>query len=155
MSDVKEKVAYLKGLIDGADFMAKDEKGHAIWEQMMTVFEEIGDSLEVMERNQSEMESYLEAVDEDLSDLEDEIYEDEDEDEGYVEIECPKCHETVYFDENLLDEDEVEITCPNCGAVVYDSTDEDITVEDGEECGCGHDHGHAHNHAVVEEKVQK
>lgn len=119
---VKEKVAYLKGLIDGADFLAKDEKARTVWENMLAVFDEVGEALEELDRSQTEIEGYLEAVDEDLSELEDEIYGDEE--DGYVEMECPNCHETVYLDEDLLAEEE-ELSCPNCGATLYQSEEEE------------------------------
>ena len=49
-------------------------------------------------------------------DLEDEIY-GEEEDE-FIEMECPECVEAVSFEEVLYDDD-VQITCPECGGVVY------------------------------------
>ncbi len=83
----------------------------------------------------------LDAVDEDLSNVEDIIYGDDDcdccdddcdccdDDEELYEIECPACHDTVYLDEDMLSED--GITCPNCGTELeFDF--------DGCDCGCCH-----------------
>ena len=71
------------------------------------------------------MEDGLDAVSDDLSDVEETLYfaldddEDEDEDEDDEEEECfmtncPECEEEVYFDESVLEDGEV--ICPNCGA---------------------------------------
>jgi formylmethanofuran dehydrogenase subunit E len=58
----------------------------------------------------------VDAVDEDLDDLESYVYEeldeDYDEDDDYFEIECPKCGEVVCVDEGVLEDG--SINCPNC-----------------------------------------
>ena len=73
----------------------------------------------------------VDAVDEDLDELESFVYEeyddeDYDEDEDYFEIECPKCGETVCVDESMLEDG--SINCPNC--------DELLEFELDDECGC-------------------
>ena len=75
------------------------------------------------------MEVYLDSLDEELMDIEEEIYRSEG--EGYVEMECPECHEVVYFDTDILDsEDTIEVTCPNCDSVVFvNSGDYDFTPD--------------------------
>ncbi|MFO7311737.1 MAG: AraC family transcriptional regulator, partial [Bacillota bacterium] len=91
--------------------------------------------LDELEAGQEEVEEYLEAIDADLGELEEEIYghdhdhdddddeddddEDDDEETNFVEMECPKCKETVYFEEDFLYDDDVEVACPECGATIY------------------------------------
>ena len=88
---------------------------------------------------QAELEDYVEEIDLDLSELEDEFYGDDDDDEccgghhhdhdhdhGYdpmVRMECPECGEEVQFEEEFLYDDDVRITCPNCVGTVFDSED--------------------------------
>ena len=68
----------------------------------------------------------LDAVSDDLEDVEDAVFGEDDEDEEdayeYEEPEededcyattCPTCEETIYFDESVLEDGEV--ICPNCG----------------------------------------
>lgn len=134
MKQVKEQVAYLKGLIDGADFLAKEGKERLIWERMLEFFSSVAEGLDELKTGQTELEEYVEALDDDLSDVEEELFGEEEEDEDeFVEMECPKCKESVRFAEELLYEDDVEVTCPNCGEVVYASEPED--EEDGDEPG--------------------
>ena len=69
------------------------------------------------------MEDGLDAVSDDLSDVEEALYElddDEDEDEdyddddeSYFETTCPVCEEEIVFNEDTLESG--EIRCPNCG----------------------------------------
>ncbi len=134
---VKEKVAYLKGLVNGSDSLLKEPKERAVWESMVDVLDGIADAIGQMDAERAELEEYVESIDEDLTNIEDEIYSDEDEDEEgsegpeYVEMECPGCKESVYFEEDLLYQDDVEVTCPNCGAVIYSNDGDKEAAESG------------------------
>ena len=56
----------------------------------------------------------LDEVDEDLAEIEDIFYEDEDEfDEEEFSVECPKCGDLIYLDLETLEECD-KITCPGC-----------------------------------------
>lgn len=67
-----------------------------------------------------EDEDYEEDYDDEYEDEYEEDY-DEDEyddlDEDLREIECPKCHEIIFIDEDLIDE-EGKTECPNCKAEI-------------------------------------
>ena len=39
-----------------------------------------------------------------------------------MEIECPHCHETVYFDEDMLGKE--ELVCPECHQVLFQEKEE-------------------------------
>ncbi|MGE5552796.1 MAG: CD1247 N-terminal domain-containing protein [Betaproteobacteria bacterium] len=133
MKAVKEQVAYLKGLIDGSDFLAREGKERVIWEKILELFSSIAEGLDELKTGQQELEQYAEALDDDLAEVEEELYggEEKGEDE-FVEMECPHCKEAVRFAEELLYDDDVEVTCPNCGEVVYASEPEE---EEGTEPG--------------------
>jgi DNA-directed RNA polymerase subunit delta len=121
---VREKLAYLRGLIRGADFYGDDEKAQEIWEGMLGVFESISDSLEMVQIQQAELEEYIEAMDADLAEIEEELYGDPDAEE-YVELECPNCHEPVSVEEDFLYDDDIELSCPECGETLYPADDDD------------------------------
>lgn len=126
MKDVKEQVAYLKGLIDGSDFLMKEGKERVVWERMLELFSAVAEGLEELKTGQKELEEYAEALDDDLSEVEENLFgEEEEPGDEFVEMECPHCKESVRFAEDLLYEDDVEVTCPNCGEVVYASEPEE------------------------------
>lgn len=130
MKELRKRVSYLKGLMDGMELDVESKEGR-ILKEMIEIIEKMAASLEDLEEDYEDLEEYLESIDEDLYDLEDEIYDDDEEDddegESCIEVDCPKCQEVVCFDADVLDdEDVVEITCPNCDTVVF-------TNEKGEE----------------------
>ena len=143
---ITEKVAYLKGLAEGMDLDTEKKEGKLL-AAMIDVLEDIALELADIEDAQEELGEGLDAVSDDLEDVEDLLYgeDDEDDDESDYELDdlgededcyattCPNCEETIYFDESVLEDGEV--ICPNCGEKLefdLESLDEDET-EDGEE----------------------
>lgn len=134
MPTVKEKIAYLRGLMEGSDFYGNDSHARSIWNRVLEIMDDLADQMESLRVSQEEAEEYLEAIDNDLSEVEDEVYgHDEDDDVEFVEMECPNCKETVYFEEDFLYDDDVEISCPECGTVLYRSEDDDDDEDEDEE----------------------
>lgn len=131
MKNIKEKIAYLQGLTQGLDIKNASKEGQVL-SGIIDVLDEMADQLEDMEMAQDDLEDYVESIDEDLYDLEDNVFGEEDMDvEEMVEVECPKCHETVCFEASIVeDEDLIEVTCPNCDEVVYVNDDEYVTDVD-------------------------
>lgn len=140
MKDIKEKVSYLHGLADGLDLSRETKEGRVLLE-VIDVLDHFADYVTDLEAAQLELEEYVENINEDLNDLEDDVYGDEDECdcediEHFIDVECPKCHEIVCFEEDILDdEDSIEVTCPNCDEVIF-VNDRDELEFDGE----GHGH---------------
>ncbi|UOF90123.1 hypothetical protein LSG31_20020 [Fodinisporobacter ferrooxydans] len=122
MQNLRERIAYLKGLSSGLNVQQTSPEGRLLRE-MMEVIEELAKELQVLNSAHSLLEDYVETLDDDLSDLEVEVYESDfdddlyeyDEDADYYEMECPNCHETVVIYDDMMDEEEVaEIVCPEC-----------------------------------------
>ena len=144
--EIMEKVAYLKGLVEGMEIDTSKKEGK-ILAAIIDVLEEL--TLEVADLwdDQVELAEGLDVVSDDLADIEDIIYDEEDEDDEddeeeyeYYEDElgededcyattCPTCEETIYFDESILEDGEV--ICPNCGEKLEFDLDsiEEETVE--------------------------
>ena len=95
---------------------------------MVDILEDIGLELEDLWNAQGELEDGLDVVSDDLEDIEDIVYDEDDEDESFDDeyyeddaedeeecyaTTCPTCEETIYFDESVLEDGEV--ICPNCG----------------------------------------
>ena len=124
--EITEKVAYLKGLMEGMKLDTESNEGK-ILSAMADILEDISLELEDLWDSQTELEDGLDVVSDDLEDVEDAVFGEDDEDEEdvyeYEEPEededcyattCPTCEETIYFDESVLEDGEV--ICPNCGA---------------------------------------
>lgn len=117
---VTEKVAYLKGLVEGLGVDDATKEGRII-KAIVEVLDDIALSVSDMEDGLSEISEQVDAIDEDLEDLEKDFYGDEDydddeyddDDTDYYEVTCPKCGEKVYLDEDLISDGETN--CPNCG----------------------------------------
>ncbi len=134
MMTLTEKVAYLKGLADGLglDEKAKETK---LYNAIFDILEDAALSIADLEDTVELIEEQLDAVDEDLDDLETFVYEDcccdddedEDDDDGMYEVVCPACNETIYVDSDMFDEEFVE--CPACG--------EKLEFDIGFDCDCG------------------
>lgn len=140
---ISEKVAYLKGLAEGLNLDTEKSKEGKLISVMIGILEEVGLSLEDLDENTTALGEELDAVSDDLADVEEIVYgDDEDEcgcgceDEDFFEVECPNCGEDLEIDESVLETGSVE--CPNCGEkFAIDLSHED----DGCGCGCDHDHG--------------
>ncbi len=131
MHDLKERTAYLRGLIEGAAF-PKDEKEKLIWDGLLDFCDEAAQELHELSDSQNEFEEYIEAIDEDLGTLEKYFYNEgeadddvdvvfsSDEKADVMELTCPFCNEEIYFEDQNGD---YEVICPECGKVVWNSSD--------------------------------
>ena len=135
---IGEKVSYIKGLAEGLG-LEGDTKEGKILNAIIDLLGDISEEIDCIEEDYAELCEQVDAVDEDLSAVEDFIYEDDDDcdcdcdccdcedDDDLYEVECPKCHDIIYLDGEMLEEE--GITCPNCG------TDLEFDF-DGCECDC-------------------
>ena len=132
-----EKVAYLKGLAEGLALDTDTKEGKLI-AALLDMVDALAEKVDELEQDVQELNDYCEELDEDLGDVEEVLLDDEDYcdgdcegcdgcddldeymDETY-EVECPKCHETICFDETLDPED---LTCPACGEKISCSCEE-------------------------------
>lgn len=143
---ISEKVAYLKGLAEGLELdTAKSKEGKLI-SVMIGILEEVGLSIEDLEENAVALGEEIDAISDDLSDVEKMVY-DEDEDccceEDFFTVACPTCGADIDIDEEILEAGVVE--CPSCGEKFVI----DLSDEEGD-CCCGHSHGHCHDHEEEE-----
>ena len=127
MKYLYEEVAYLKGLAEGLEISKETKEGKIIHK-----------IIDVLDEEQCDLAEYVESIDEDLSDIEDDIYDDDELDEdcddlSFIEMECPNCNDLVEIDEELLYDDEVDVVCPNCKAIILSSDDDDYSCTD---CDC-------------------
>ena len=123
--DTTESLGYLKGLLDGMD-LDESKKETKIYRAMIGVLENLAEDVNDLTDGVEMMADQLDAVDEDLGDVEEYLYGDEDDDDcdcgccdddedecQEFEIECPACHETFVVDEDTVLDGSME--CPACG----------------------------------------
>lgn len=131
MSDLRSKVAYLQGLSTGLNLEGESKEGKII-QNIISVLEDFAESFSELENAQEQLEDYVETIDEDLYSLENDL--DEENMEDYVEVDCPRCGETVLFDSEIItDDDIIEVTCPNCDEVVFVNDDSFESADEVEE----------------------
>ena len=122
---ITENAADLKGLFDGYEIDKNSKEGKIIG-AMLDLVSDMADKIVALEADNKELHEYVEELDQDLGEVEEDLYftdddeidedgdldDDYDEDDEYYEIECPSCGEKVCFDDSL---DPDELVCPACG----------------------------------------
>ncbi|MGM0651697.1 MAG: CD1247 N-terminal domain-containing protein [Bacillota bacterium] len=143
--DLKARVSYLRGFAEGLE-LGEESKEEKVLQRIIGLLEDMTDEIEQLSIENEELFEYTEAIDDDLTELEDDFYEEEDEEEedeyfddelaggfaGGFSMECPNCREIVVVDEDILDHDDsIEVTCPGCGEVVLvDDEEWDMDIEE-------------------------
>ncbi len=138
-----EKVAYIKGLMEGLGIEDSTKEGKVL-KAMAEVLEELAASVSDLESELSEVYEHVDySIDEDLGLLEDDYYgcddeddecccgdddddDDEDDDEELYEVVCPKCGDSICINESVIDTGSID--CPNCG--------EKLEFDIDDECDC-------------------
>lgn len=149
---VIEKVAYLRGLADGLKLTDTTAEGKVLL-NVIEVLDDLALSVTDLEDAVEELGEVVDAIDDDLQDVEDALYEEDDEDEDYdfdedddyglddydefddedeplYEVKCPTCGDTICVDESMLCEGEID--CPNCGEKLEFDLGGDDKDEDNE-----------------------
>jgi len=134
---VSEKVAYLRGLCDGLKIDSESDEGK-LFTAVIDVLGDIASDLEDIEENALDIGDELDAISDDLADVEnyvfgeDEDEDDEDEDDDDYEFDedefvysvtCPSCNEEITVSEDILELGEID--CPNCGEKLEFDIEED------------------------------
>ena len=136
MMTISEKVAYLKGLMEG---MKLDESKDEIklTQKIVEVLEDMALTVSDLEDSLDLVGEQVDAVDEDLDALESYVYDDDECDDDcccdddVYEVKCPKCGNMIYVDGDILDEGSID--CPSCGEKLEFDDDFDEEEEDGAE----------------------
>ena len=134
--ELKEKAAYLKGLVEGLGIDETTKEGKVI-KAMSELLCEMAQTVDSIDEDITQAYDQINDLSEELEDLEADLYEDDDADEEedaesaddtkdedteddnadvasepYYEVACPACGETVYVSEDDLDAGEA--ICPSC-----------------------------------------
>jgi formylmethanofuran dehydrogenase subunit E len=116
---VTEKAAYLRGLAEGLNLEA-DKPETKIINAMIDLLDDLALTVADLEDGVEILNEQVDAVDEDLDELESYVYEefedDYDDEDDFFEVECPKCGEVVCVDEGILEDG--SINCPSCNELL-------------------------------------
>lgn len=115
MSELEQRVAYLHGLASGFNLREESKEGQVLAD-VLDVLDLMASAISRVETAQADLEEYVESLDEDLAELEEEFYED---DLPTWEVTCPRCGTTIEVDEDDYDDEgRLNLSCPECGAPV-------------------------------------
>ena len=142
---ISEKVAYIQGLFDGMGLDKKESGEAKIMAEILDVLKEIGEQLETVDATLDEYGEEIDALSDDLSDVEEQGYDlddddfddddfddddfeddDDEDDDDFFETPCPNCGEDLFIDDDVLEAGFVD--CPACGqkfAISFEEEDED------------------------------
>lgn len=132
--DTTESLGYLKGLIEGLD-LGDNKKETKVFNAIVDVLSNLVEDIDDMTDGVEMLADQVDAVDEDLADLEEAVYgedddrcccdDEDDEDEELYEVECPLCNTPFTVDAETAINGTVP--CPNCGEML------EFEVEEAEE----------------------
>lgn len=124
-----EKASYLRGLADGLG-LDPEKAETKMFNAIMDVIDDLALTVSDTEDSLALLSEQVDAIDEDLDELESVVYEDEDDefdDDDFFEVTCPACGETICIDDSILEEG--SINCPKCNELL------EFEIDD-EDCGC-------------------
>ena len=142
MSKLTDKISYLRGLAEGMK-LNPDKDSHRLILGILEVLGEVGDSYEALAESHGELSNYVESIDQDLADLEADLFDNADEtlegEDGKADpegdgetdgpgdllYECPHCHTEIHLDPESLDLDQ-EHPCPSCGKELFPELPEEV-----------------------------
>ncbi|MCC8072956.1 MAG: hypothetical protein LIO62_02370 [Clostridiales bacterium] len=139
--DTTEKLGYLKGLLDGLD-LDQNKKEAKVFNAIVDVLDNLVEDVDDMQDGIEMLVEQVDAVDEDLAELEDYVFDDEcdcddcsDDECNEFQVECPLCGEEITVDEETVLGG--PIPCPNCGEMLEFEIEEcdcdDCAQEDEDE----------------------
>lgn len=115
MSELEQRVAYLHGLASGFNLREESKEGQVLAD-VLDVLDLMATAISRVETAQADLEEYVESLDEDLAELEEEFYED---DIPTWEVTCSQCGTAIEVDEDDYDDEgRLNLSCPECGAPV-------------------------------------
>ena len=138
MSNLTDRVSYLKGLAEGMQ-LEKDSSTNKLLLSMLEVLDEMAKEIADINDNYDELNEYVESIDDDLADLEDVLFGDEDdcccddddcdccdedEDDDLIAYACPSCGHEIEFRASEVDFDE-EYLCEACGKPIFPEVEDD------------------------------
>jgi DNA repair exonuclease SbcCD ATPase subunit len=141
MSKLTDRISFLKGMAAGMKLnMEKDS--NKLMLEMLTVMGEMAEEMAAMTEAHNDLNEYVESIDDDLAELEETLFgeeelDDEDEDlpageneeddldeDDLIEYACPHCGCEIEFSAADVEFDE-DFLCPQCHKPIFPEVEED------------------------------
>lgn len=131
--NLTEKVAFIKGLSEGANLDTSSQEGK-ILSAMMDLLDDLAVTVSDLDDDYGDLCDHVDALDNDLYALEEDFYhddqdDDEDSKDAFYEVVCPTCKKTICLAEDVLLDGQTD--CPNCG--------EELEFDFDDLCNCDDD----------------
>ena len=102
--NLTDKMAYLRGMVDGMELDLTSTKEGKVLGQLLDVMQDLTAYVSDLQTQVDELTEVCDLFDQDLGDLEDIVYDEDDEDDAYY-----SCDDDDDFDDDDFDDDESEI----------------------------------------------
>jgi len=141
MSKLTDRISFLKGMAAGMK-LNMDKDANKLMLEMLTVMGEMAEEMAAMTEAHNDLNEYVESIDDDLADLEETLFgeeemdgedvdldgDEDDEDEfgedDLIVYDCPHCGHEIEFRANDVDFDE-DYLCPECQKPIFPELNED------------------------------
>ena len=140
MSKLTDRISFLKGMAAGMK-LNMDKDSNKLMLEMLTVMGEMAEEMAAMTEAHNDLNEYVESIDDDLADLEETLFgeedgeidaemaednEDEDEigEDDLIVYACPHCGHEIEFSASDVDFDE-DFLCPACDKPIFPELGED------------------------------
>lgn len=142
MSDLSDRAAYLRGLAAGMELSPEKNETKLLLE-MLELIADMAKKIGDLDADVGELDEYVESIDNDLSDMEETLFGDEEhddeEDDDYapdvtqpVSFDCPNCGKPVSLKPEEIDFDQSPL-CPSCGKPFFPEIIEGEDDEDSDD----------------------
>ena len=137
MSKLTDRVSFLKGLAEGMQL--EDSGSNKLLKEIIAVLDDMAQEMAAMADAHEELNEYVESIDDDLADLEEVLFDEEDDcccdcddddcdcccdDDDLIAYACPHCGHEIEFHATEVDFDE-EYLCAACGKPIFPEVEDD------------------------------
>ena len=115
MEELRNEIEELKNSLSNVD----DDKYKKYFDSIQSIWSTMANKIEEVVVNQEAIEENMQFLDDDLSNIQDELFEEVSIDElcdmedEYVEINCAHCNKPIFMEKSVLTSKE-QIPCPYC-----------------------------------------
>ena len=140
MSKLTDRISFLKGMAAGMK-LNMDKHANKLMLEMLTVMGEMAEEMAAMAEKHNDLNEYVESIDDDLAELEETLFGEEDgeeldedmdgeeDEDGLTEDDlilyaCPHCGHELEFRASDVDFDE-DFLCPVCNKPIFPEVEDD------------------------------
>ena len=140
MSKLTDRISFLKGMAAGMK-LNMDKDANKLMLDMLTVMGEMAEEMAAMAEKHNDLNEYVESIDDDLAELEETLFGEEDgeeldedmdgeeDEDGLTEDDlilyaCPHCGHKLEFRASDVDFDE-DFLCPVCNKPIFPEVEDD------------------------------